>query len=60
LPYFPVYDATPAVVQQIIGECYGFEYYLIAKNLSWLLCENHHDMVIAVGGVRQRLEESGA
>jgi hypothetical protein len=55
-----VYDATPAVVQQIIGECYGFEYYLIAKNLSWLLCENHHDMVIAVGGVRQRLEESGA
>ena len=60
LPYFPVYDATPAVVQQIIGECYGFEYYLIAKDLSWLLCENHHDMVFAVGSVRQRLDESGA
>jgi hypothetical protein len=60
LPYFPVYDATPAVAQRIIGECYGFEYYLIAKDLSWLLCENHHDMVIAVGSVRQRLEQYGA
>src|SRR6187399_1585351 len=30
LPYFPVHDATPAVAQRIIGECYGFEYYLIA------------------------------
>jgi len=60
LPYFPVYETTPALAQQIIGECYGFEYYIIAKDLSWLLCENHHDSIIAIGTVRDRLVEYGA
>jgi uncharacterized protein DUF6756 len=55
LPYFPVYDVTPSAAQAVIGECYGFEYYLIAKDLTWLLCENHHDTMIAVGRVRERL-----
>jgi hypothetical protein len=60
LPYFPVYETTPAIAQQVIGECYAFEYYIIAKDLSWLLCENHHDSLIAVGAVRDRLIEYGA
>jgi hypothetical protein len=55
LPYYPVYETTPALAQQVIGECYGFEYYLIAKDLSWLLCENHHDRFIAVGAMHDRL-----
>ncbi len=49
LPFYPVYEATPEAVQSEIGECYGFEYYLIAKDFGWLLCENHHDNVIAIG-----------
>jgi hypothetical protein len=49
LPFFPVYDVTAAATQQVIGECYGFEYYLIAKDLTWLLCENHHDTMFAIG-----------
>jgi hypothetical protein len=60
LLYFPVYETTPAVAQQVIGECYYFEYYLIAKDLRWLLCENHHDTVMALGDVHDRLVESGA
>jgi hypothetical protein len=60
LPYFPIYETTPALAQQVIGECYGFEYYIIAKDLSWLLCENHHDRLIAVGAVHDRLTEDGA
>ncbi len=60
LPYFPVYETNPAVAQEVIGECYGFEYYLIAKDLSWLLCENHHDVLMAVGEIRGRLVECGA
>jgi hypothetical protein len=56
-----VYDATPAAAQAVIGECYGFEYYLIAKDLSWLLCENHHDTLIGIGEVvRSRIEKAGA
>jgi hypothetical protein len=55
LPYFPVYETTPAIAQQVIGQCYGFEYYLIAKDLGWLLCENHHDTLFATGAVHDRL-----
>jgi hypothetical protein len=60
LPHFPVYDATPSTAQEVIGECYGFEYYLIAKDLSWLLCENHHDTLIATGAAYARLRQCGA
>jgi hypothetical protein len=48
-PFYPIYEAIPEAVQSVIGECYGFEYYLIAKDFGWLLCENHHDYVIAIG-----------
>ena len=49
LPFFPVYESTPEAVSRIVGECYGFEYYLIQKQFKWLLCENHHDMLIGIG-----------
>jgi hypothetical protein len=49
LPFYPVYEATPETVQAVVGECYGFEYYLVAKDLSWLVCETHHDDLIAIG-----------
>jgi hypothetical protein len=43
-------------IRDVIGECYGFEYYIAPKDLSWLLCENHHDVLIAVGdAIRARL-----
>ena len=61
LPFYPVYDATPRAAQAVIGECYGFEYYLIAKDLTWLLCENHHDTLIGLGEeVRRRITMGGA
>lgn len=46
---FPIYEATPELAVKIISECHGFEYYLIAKDRRWLLCENHHDVVVGVG-----------
>lgn len=48
-PTYPVYDAKPAAIKQLLGECFAFEYYLIAKDWSWLLCENHHDTLIGLG-----------
>jgi hypothetical protein len=57
LPYFPVYESTPSIIQSLIGECYGFEYYLIAKDFSWLLCETHHNTVVGLGTVRSGLSE---
>jgi hypothetical protein len=49
LPHYPVFDATPMAIERVIGSCFGFEYYLIAKDMTWLVCENHHDYLIAVG-----------
>jgi hypothetical protein len=50
LPSYPVYEATPTAIERVIGECVGFfEYYLVAKDMSWLLCENHHDHLVGVG-----------
>jgi hypothetical protein len=49
MPFYPIYDATPAAIAKIIPECYGFEYYLVPKDKNWIFCENHHDRLIAVG-----------
>ena len=58
LPFFPVYDGTVEAIQRVLGECHAFEYYLINKDYRWLVCENHHDVVFAVGSpVKERLEQ---
>ena len=46
---FHIYEATPELAVKIINECYGFEYYLVAKDRRWLICENHHNVVVGVG-----------
>jgi hypothetical protein len=58
LPFYPVYEATAKAIQAVVGECSGFEYYLVAKDLSWLVCETHHDQLIAIGEeVESRLRQ---
>jgi hypothetical protein len=49
LEFNPIYDVKPAIIKDIIGNCFGFEYYIIAKDKSWLLCENHHSRLFGVG-----------
>jgi len=36
IPFYPIYDATPAAIAKIIPECYGFEYYLVPKDKNWI------------------------
>ncbi len=58
LPLYPVFDTTPKIASDIIGECYAFEYFLVAKDLSWLICETHHNVMWAIGSaVEQRLRD---
>jgi hypothetical protein len=53
---FVVCEGSIEDIRDVIGECFGFEYYVVPKDLDWLLCENHHDTLIAVGdAVRDRL-----
>ena len=54
LPFYPVYEAEASVIPEVIGECYGFEYYIVQKEFQWLLCETHHDAMIAVGETVER------
>ena len=60
LPHYPVFETTPEVASRVVGECYGFEYYLVAKDLTWLLCETHHNIVCAVGAVVEARLENAA
>jgi hypothetical protein len=53
-----VLETTAVWASRILGECYAFEYYLVAKDLSWLVGENHHDVVFAIGkDVEQKLRQ---
>lgn len=46
---YSVYDASPADIASILGECFCFEYYIVPRDFSWLICENHHGVVIGCG-----------
>jgi hypothetical protein len=61
LPHYPVFETSPRVASQVIGECYGFEYYLVSKDYSWLVCETHHNVVFVIGdAVEARLAAATA
>ncbi|NML64062.1 hypothetical protein HHL22_02485 [Hymenobacter sp. RP-2-7] len=48
---FFFYEGKVTVIQRIIPELTYImdEYYLISKKFEWLLCENHHDILIGTG-----------
>jgi hypothetical protein len=49
-PYYPIYDIQPTSIAPLLNECAAeFEYYIISKDFSWLLCENHHDTLFGIG-----------
>jgi hypothetical protein len=48
-PFYPVYLTTARVAATVIGECFGFEYYCVPPDYSWLIGENHHDVIFGTG-----------
>lgn len=47
---FWFYQGQVKAIQTIIAEaCYIDELYLVSKKYDWLLCINHHDIIIATG-----------
>ena len=44
-----LYEGKVGAFSAVIAELPAFEYYLIGKDYSWLLCENHHGVLIGVG-----------
>jgi hypothetical protein len=49
VPFYPVYRTTVRTAMAVLSECFGFEYYLISPDFSWLVGENHHDVVFGTG-----------
>ncbi|MBN9392987.1 MAG: hypothetical protein J0I20_33455 [Chloroflexi bacterium] len=46
---FRLFSGTVSNIQKVIGESSYFEYYLVAFDFRWLICETHHNNLIAVG-----------
>jgi hypothetical protein len=46
---FWVADATGSGIISVLKEMYQFEYYIVDRKMNWLLCENHHGMLIEAG-----------
>jgi len=44
-----VFASTPAAIAADFAECHLFEFFVVPKDLSWLVGENDHDYLIAVG-----------
>lgn len=48
-PMWPVFDVARGSLAPVLGQCPGFEYLILASDHSWLMGENHHDVVFAAG-----------
>lgn len=46
---FWLYEATTDAVCSLLPELPHFEYYVVSKKCDWLVCENHHGLLIASG-----------
>ena len=40
-----VADATGAGILSMLRQMYHFEYYIVDRHMTWLICENHHEML---------------
>lgn len=44
-----LFEGRSDAVVAVLGELFLFEYAVVAKDYGWLLCETHHNVLIAVG-----------
>jgi len=44
-------------VDDVLGETFGFEFYLTNKTIDYVLCFNHHDVLIACGKAKEWLNK---
>ena len=50
------YEGNIKAIINIIGNTGLNEYYLVSKKYDWLLCVNHHDIVIGAGTIIPKLQ----
>ncbi len=47
---FWLYESSLGSVIKVLNEMYGFEYYIVNRKMEWMIGENHHDILFALGG----------
>lgn len=55
---FWLFEGTIHAIKLLISEHYAFEYYVVAKKYTWLLCETDHNVLIGVGGMIAKMQNS--
>lgn len=48
---FWFYEGKIKYIQTIIDETWFDELYIVSKKYEWLICINHHDILIATGNI---------
>jgi hypothetical protein len=46
---FWLYEGRINAIISILKELSFEEYYIVSKKLEWILCENHHNLLIGSG-----------
>jgi hypothetical protein len=46
---FWLFETTTEAICSVLPELPHFEYYIVSKKCEWLVCENHHGLLIASG-----------
>jgi len=53
LTFWPVFEATVETVEFVTKERQLFEYYVISKDLDWVIAKSRHDEIFVAGAVAQ-------
>lgn len=48
-PENPIFETSTTTAIQVIRQCAAFEYAICSRKLKWMIIENHHDYIVAVG-----------
>ena len=46
---FWVFSGKLSSVVAVLGDLHAFEYAIVDKKLEWIICENHHNILVASG-----------
>ena len=55
--HFWLYEGKINAIVSVLKECHFLEYYVVSKRMEWIICENHHNILIGCGEkIIQKLE----
>ncbi|WP_157886739.1 DUF6756 family protein [Hymenobacter sp. PAMC 26628] len=54
---FWLFQGTVEAIQLLLQEHSHFEYYLVSKEYTWLLCHTDHDALVGLGSIIPKMKE---